>query len=78
MQKNYENVMMNSSASNLGRMGSPKIQHLLNIRNKDRKKFNFGEADRIRDNFRSCRVCLFDQKGRRGYATEATTQKYLV
>ena len=59
------------------RIGAQKIEELLEMRNKARRELNFSEADKIRNYLRSCGVCLIDEKGRRGRATEVTTWKYL-
>lgn len=48
------------------------------MRNKARRELNFSEADRIRNYLRSYGVCLIDEKGRRGKATEVTTWKYII
>ena len=61
-----------------GRMEAAKIEQFLEMRNKARRELNFGEADRIRNYLRACGVCLIDEKGRRGKATEVTTWKYLL
>ena len=50
----------------------------MELRNKARRELNFSEADRIRNYLRSYGVCLIDEKGRRGKATEVTTWKYLI
>lgn len=59
------------------RITPQKISELLELRNKARRELNFAEADRIRNYLRSCGVCLIDEKGRRGRATEVTAWKYL-
>lgn len=73
----YEPMDTYSGNGMVYRITPQKISELLELRNKARRELNFAEADRIRNYLRSCGVCLIDEKGRRGRATEVTAWKYL-